>query len=200
MTGLLKTNNNILGLAAQSPLHTKRIELKIKELQTLEPGWDFGEGEAVSQEVGESSLSIAEFGLLLGLNANVRPTTEGGIIVSLFKNDQFLFITVNPDELFDVVYEKGIGINYDILDSKENLDSKSIKDYISQWVLSEHYTSESMTKMQNVLPVMHLGNIRMGEFQYLMNNVQGRQVITYYADTLNVFTKSQSETPFAFAG
>lgn len=184
-------------LASSSNLN--KIKLQIKELQKLEAGWDFGEGEAISDEVGEASLEIAETGLTLGLKADVRPTSEGGITVSLFHIDDFLFIAVKPDGFFDVIYEKGIGVNYDILDNKENLNLTTIRKYILQWVLSEHYIYLNTIKTQNVLPAMHLKNTKTVEYRSLMKNVQERQAINHFVTTLKYFTVPLSEIQFATA-
>lgn len=198
MKSLLTIQNNPENLSA-SFSYTNKVKLQIKELQKLEAGWDFGEGEAIPDEVGAASLEIAEMGLTLGLKADVRPTAEGGIIVSLFYSDHFLFITVKRDGFFDVTYEKGIGVNYDIRENKENLNSTAIRKYIMQWVSLERYIFSNTIKTPNVLPVTHLKSTKTVEYPFLMNNVQKKQVTTPYVLTSKYFTIPPSEIQFATA-
>lgn len=190
--------NNPENLSASSS-YLNKIKLQIEDLQKLGAGWDFGEGEAISDEVGAASIEIAEMGLTLGLKAGVRPLTEGGIVVTLFYSDHFLFTTVKPDGNFDVSYEKGIGVNYDVLDNKENLTLTAVRKYIIQWVSSERYTFLNTIKTRNVLQVTHLKNIRMVESRFLTNNVQNKQVITPYVLTSKFFTIPPLEIQFATA-
>jgi hypothetical protein len=187
MNNSLTILNNPENFSASSS-YINEVKLQIKQLQQLEAGWDFGEGEAISDEVGVTSLEIAEIGLTLGLKADVRPTSEGGIIVSLFYKDHFLFINVKPDGLFDVTYEKGIGVNYEILDNKENLNTTAVRKYLIQWVSSERYIFSNTIKTQNVLPVTHLKSTKTVVSQFLTNNVQKKQAITPSVPILKHFT------------
>ncbi len=198
MKNPLTIMNNPENFSASSS-YINKVKLQIKEFQKLKAGWDFGEGETISDVIGTASLEIAEMGLMLGLKADARPTTEGSIIINLFYSDHFLFITVKSDGFFDVTYEKGVGVNYDILDNKENLSSTAIRKYIMQWVSSERYTFSNTIKTQNVLPVTHLKSTKTVEYRSLMNNVQEKQVITPYVPILRYFTIPPLEIQFAAA-
>ena len=172
---------------------------KIQDFQKLEHGWDYGEGEVISKDVAKRAIAIAEYGLISGLNANVRPSSEGELIITLFRKDRFLFIDVKPEGTYNTTYEKGIGVDYEIIEHKENLELSSLFKYITKWALSELFTFKNMTLMHIDSEVMPLRNIEMEKFPSSMNNVLRLPVMVLYADTFSNTTKQQSATRFSFA-
>ncbi len=122
---------------------------KIKSFSSLQLRWDFGQGEPPSNESIQQAIGIYQFGLLLGFNGDARPETDGGVILNLFIDDNFVYLTIKKDGGIDLRYEKGIGVNYEIIQDRENVSferiSKTLQKIKKQCFLSELYTSKNMT-------------------------------------------------------
>lgn len=158
------------------PVIRDKIIEKIESFATLPVGWDYGEGVPASKLVIRKAFIISNYRFFFpSFRTNARPTTEGGIIVTLFLRDHFLDITINPNLKMDLRYEIGIGENYYVEHEEGNVSEDKIFEYLSiireKCILSELYTSGSMLKTSGDLEVIVSGATT--EFPYLMKNVQG---------------------------
>lgn len=133
-----------------------KVIQKIKSFGDLQMGWDFGEGYPANQEVINKSISILIFGSLCGFNYDARPATNGGIILNFFIADNFIYVQINPNNTYDLRYEKGIGENYEILADNENMPLQEILKTLTNikelWFLSGLYTSTNMMKTVEDFP------------------------------------------------
>src|SRR4051812_38887765 len=85
---------------------------KVRSFEKFDKGWDFGEGQAIDKEVINKAIAFLVFGNLLGFSYNARPATNGGIILTFYIQDDFIYVQINPDNTYDWRYEKGIGEEY----------------------------------------------------------------------------------------
>ena len=94
----------------------------IKEYGTLKKGWDFGEGDEISQETISRALSIYGIAKMYGLEIEPHPAIDGSIylVCSLVDKDYFLDIKISKETLAYSV-EKGIGAEYEIIEKKKNI-------------------------------------------------------------------------------
>lgn len=127
---------------------TDDIIKKIKSFANLENGWDFGQGVVPCDEVIGSAIQLYNLGVIQGFEMSARPETNGGIIIGFSVEDDFIYVTVNDNSTFDLVYEKGIGANYDIIVDEEDVSleyiTKTLQNIKSQWFLLEHSISKNM--------------------------------------------------------
>lgn len=94
---------------------------KMKELGELPNGWDFGIGYAPSISVQKKGLQICSQGKILGFEIEIRPQTFGGIVITLGFNDYFLDVFVDESQIISYCLEKGRGIEYEIIEEKDNI-------------------------------------------------------------------------------
>lgn len=93
----------------------KRLTKKLRRFSELPMNWSHGEGVPVTP----SAISEAELLIVvasdLGLQADVFPNLDGGCAVAVYRGDERLEISVNPDCLYEVKIERGIGMNFDTI-------------------------------------------------------------------------------------
>lgn len=174
---------------------------KMYSFENLEKGWDFGAGEPANKDVINTAIDIYNIGLANGFNVDAFPETMGGIVLNLFIDDNFIYVTINKDFSLDIRYEKGIGEDYEILYEKEKVSKHDIISFLKKinpsWLLLEPYTSENMTQIVNGLPAIYLTPME-GVSQHSMRGVPQQQA-EQYVPIPKHFTTQQWETPFSFA-
>lgn len=89
----------------------------VKELFILPEGWDYGEGEKISNEVLEIVDDLNYQAELMYMSIEALPKTDGGVTVNLGrpKTDLFFVVTISPDCSLRYCIEKGIGFEYETL-------------------------------------------------------------------------------------
>ncbi len=175
--------NDIVFYISASP-QISAIKQRINELQNLPQGWDFGQGDVISNTVARRCLRICEYGVFLGLKANVRPSTDGSLILCLFYDDNFLYITIREDGLFDTTYEKGIGSDYDILDNQDDISLTTLNQYISTWFSLGPYIGKSIMQKASAFQATPLINTK-GASQSSMRSAPKQLAIIQSANTYN---------------
>lgn len=192
---LRRSNSMIRRFRSTIPVADKTIS-KIEAFSKLEIGWDFGLGVPASHKTVLKAIRFYKEGIRQGFKSDARPSTDGGIILCFYIDDNFIYITLNPNGSYDFRYEKGIGENYEILIDTENATLEYINDTIknlkSQWLLLEHYTSVNMTQTAGDFQVIALKNT-VKEYQFLTNNAPELQVKTPYAIIYQYSMPEQSE-------
>jgi hypothetical protein len=120
-------------------------ELELFEFGKLPIGWDYGQGVPAAHNVILAIVNIYKlirirFGQTYGFSS--IPLIDGGIQLTLDKDDNFVDIIVNPDLSLDFKQEKGYGSNFSIITSQE----KAQLSYILQilCLLSDSYTSKNI--------------------------------------------------------
>jgi len=102
------------------------IEDKIISFGNLEEGWNFGEGSPASKEVIDKALEIYWIGRRYKLACEVFPATDCGIMVSFYKEDQFIDFDIETDLHINFVREVGIGFKYEEVECVENISHQDI--------------------------------------------------------------------------
>ena len=93
----------------------------IYELAGLEQGWDFGEGDPITQEAIDKAISMID----PDFDIEAFPSTDGAISLTYFHKD---FTTFNtsldviclPNNKFEIEFQEGIGLNYASWEPKGN--------------------------------------------------------------------------------
>ena len=111
----------------------------IKSFGNLPDGWDYGTGVSASNKVIQEALRLLEYGRLSGYNVNARPDPDGSIILGFSIDEDFVYITVKENKLYNIAYEQGHGANYEILHEAEDVDftyiEKILNEIQSKWYL-----------------------------------------------------------------
>lgn len=169
---------------------------KIRSFQDLQIGWDFGQGVPPPEFIIRKSIKFYQEGLNQGFKCDANPAPNGGIIISLFIDDNFIFITLNPDNTYDFIYEKGIGEGYEILIDEENVTlhyiNNTIKNLKQQWLLLEPLISSNtitIAKDSQAIVLRNLGT----EYQYFRKIVPEMQVMDLSAYTYPSTTQEPLE-------
>lgn len=83
-----------------------RTQRKISEFADLEQGWHYGRGGAISAPVIRRALALYDTLLLEGLTrTDAFAGADGEILVTAYRGDHYLGITIEPDELYSLVHE-----------------------------------------------------------------------------------------------
>jgi len=156
----------------------------IKSYANLINGWDYGHGYAPSIITIEMALLLSSLVKYFGLKSSTNPITEGGISMTIFKDssDRFMVVSILPNDIFNVVIEKGKGFDYVIEDEKESLNYLDILDEIKNFCDKcssyEPYMYENTIEIDSDLTVMPLKIMAVG-FQYLKSPAQYKNLGTY---------------------
>lgn len=155
-------------------LHPDNIIAQIKHLKDLKEGWDYGDGDVISEKVIISAIEMYRQTLPYSLKCTVHPTSDGGITLVLSAKETFLDITIQEDLTILLTKEQGIGCNYTTLYS-DKLVSKfelmleikklSIENCI-ECISSEPFTLKSTFPERKDFKVIASNQMEMG-FQYL---------------------------------
>jgi|SRR5208282_1668245 len=161
------------------------IEEKIQLFTKLQEGWNYGEGRVPSQSVIDRAIKIYRSGKQLGLDAEVFPLINGGIEISLYREDHFMDILVHEGGRLDFSYEVGIGERYNRVDYIENISIETIKQRLSELskLCGASESSETTTIQLNgdLFPVA--SSTAMGGFQLLIKNALWCVIIPQFVNT-----------------
>jgi hypothetical protein len=138
---------------------------KINDFKNIESNWNYGIGELISSETIKSTmqlisiLAVANSDVFNNLKLNAMPNTDGGITLSLGKGDEFIELVVNTDSTYDLIYEKGIGVKFVILNETfgipQNKPNELINYFFRLCKLSELSTLDTMMSTESDLPASH---------------------------------------------
>lgn len=155
----------------------------IKNLAKIPHGWDFGFGYPPSEIVINKALQIYSIGKLLSFKVEVKPEPEGGIVLTFYKEDEFLDVIINNNLSLDMVHEKGFGVNFQTLLEQENVDLNNISNKLKQvkksieCTSSEHYTLENIVLQKDDSEVIVSRNMVTVSLYSMQNVQQGYQVV-----------------------
>lgn len=177
------------------------INDKIASFRELNNGWDYGLGVPTTKETVNIAQSIAQIGKAKNFGIDAFPATDGGIVLNLYIEEDFIYVTINPNASLDLRHEKGIGEDYDIIEDIENISLEEIIEHLNAIYIkcfsSELYTSRSMIQPPSGSQAKVL-RIIMGESQFSMRNAQKTKV-AQYVSTSPIFTNQQLEPQFYIA-
>lgn len=178
------------------PIETKPNDLVIKKIKSfayLPNNWDNGHGIRPNERVIELALMLHVLGKNLSLNTEPKPLTEGGISLTFYRFDEFLDIDIYPDH-FDMNYEVGVGLDYNPVFFKKNVE---LSDIISQLQilknkchsLSEQSILPDIAQVKRDLNIDNYSDYYITEFQSFLKNAQYQNQQQYAIisdDTINV--------------
>lgn len=114
---------------------------EIRSYAKLPIGWDFGDGDPISQYIITLAEALADIGIKHGYELGSCPQADGGISISFYQMpDECVDITIEPPDmeqekqLYSIRHEKGIGSEYDILYEKENMELEEMIVYLDNWI------------------------------------------------------------------
>ncbi len=113
------------------------VKMEIDSLSKLPYGWDFGSGETIGLLVVDKALEVYEQTNLMGFKIQSFPRSDGGITLSYALKDNFLDVIINPNLTLDLVQEKGIGANYEIVSEEDNVSITDLKKVLHLILSSE---------------------------------------------------------------
>jgi hypothetical protein len=121
-----------------------KTELELYEFGKLPNGWDYGQGVPADHKVILLTVNIYKFirwrfGETYGFSST--PLIDGGIQLTLDKDDDFVDIIVNTNLSLDFKQEKGFGSNFSIITSQKKAQLSDILNIL--WLLSGSYTSKN---------------------------------------------------------
>lgn len=177
----------------------------VSELESylhLEDGWNFGGGKAIQEINIQNAKNIYLWAKLCDLKAEVCPTDEGGILISLQHGILFLDITLNSQDAINISLEKGIGEefssayvgNFHVSKAKEFVSwfASPVIDYMSEFLILDD-TSASQKKGFNQL--LSSPRLMAVESPYLMMAAGSEDMVIQSASTSTIFTKQFQESP-----
>jgi len=173
---------------------------KILSFGNLPKGWDFGYGVPASNDTIATAICLARYGTLQGFNINARPETSGGIILSFFIDDDFIDLTIYPNNRYDIRHEKGIGEDYDILFDAENISLDCLFNKLNTikqqpWFSLEHCILKNTTNIDKG-SLSIVSKVMERESPYFRKNVlrqitEEPQFVTIYQSTIQPQLESQ---------
>lgn len=140
--------------------YESEIVQKIKSFGQLAEGWHFGEGLPASEAVISATINLFIYlqqNLMNEANlvVNALPEVNGGVILSFGSGEDFIELLINSDLTVDLIQEKGIGTDYEIINEEEGIDIKNtalILSYLKKICnSSELYMSNSMMSIKSDL-------------------------------------------------
>lgn len=155
---------------------------KIRGFGFLESGWRYGEGEKISDSIINFSINLLStlYLQLFGLNRsnvfviNALPSVDGGIVISLGKNDDFIELAINSDRSIDLTHEKGIGADYTVLSEVTGIHPENHNEILTHLYiicnLSAPFTLETTMRTENDLQAKSSETIEV-VFPYSMRSV-----------------------------
>lgn len=180
----ISSYTNFAFLPSNRDLVVDLTKTLITNLSKIPKGWDFGSGYPPSESVINKALQIYSLGKILSFKVEVKPETEGGIILTFYKKDEFLDVIINKDFSIDMIHEKGFGIEFQTLLEQENVDLSNISNKLKQIKKSiectslEHYTLENIVLQKGDSEVIVSRNITTVS-PYSMKNVQQGYRVVY---------------------
>lgn len=115
-------------------------DLVLEELNSfadLDEGWSYGEGKPIDSIVINKAKRVYKIGKYFLKTVNVFPGVDGSILVVFHTQDHSIEVSVNEDLTLNVVIEKGIGFDFQVIKEKDNIELKSIENILSNYKQSE---------------------------------------------------------------
>ena len=121
MANLFQTGTLSIFISFSDP-----IVSQLKSFSNLKDGWDFGDGKPISDHVINRAIKVYNYLKNSFFGYECSPLPNGGIQLTFCLLDHFIDVFVNKAS-FKVVYEKGIGENFDTIYELENVSLEKIK-------------------------------------------------------------------------
>jgi len=183
------SNQNELGVHFDFIMQSKEdsILTKIDCFSRLPSGWDFGQGIGTLKHVSKKAKDIylkVKKHVYFDMDYDVTPMTDGGLTVIFSNGNDFINISIYEDLSMDLVWERGIGYDFDIIKEKEKVGLPYILHVIFQLhqinscVLSEHSLYLNMHQEKEDSKVIHSEKTT-GESLYLTKHALSLPAVQY---------------------
>jgi len=174
------------------------IEKKIKSFSDLDLGWNYGEGESITQEVIKKALEVYKIGKSYCLDCEVFAITDGSIEVSLYRKDHFMDFLIKEDNSIDFTHEVGTGNKYKEVENINNISIDNIKNKINGLIESCNGLESLATitiKAKGGLPIIVSGTAKTKPFQFFWGSVSAIRTAPQCASILkNIILPLQEST------
>ncbi|MFD2718141.1 hypothetical protein ACFST9_05410 [Hymenobacter monticola] len=188
-------------------IHTAVLEVfteKLKAVTSLKKGWKYGEGESISDNAINYARRIfnSVYRSFYGIPFDLFPIADGGISLVFRNKDLFFEFIVEPNGNVELVIERGVGSNYDIIEEADgiNVDNAvdSIRNFIGQYQSEsqcssyEYFTPKNMTlHVRDLLAVVSGTHPTVVEYPSYVKNALLKPVETY----VHISEHSISQSP-----
>jgi len=135
------------------------VSEKIDSFGEVANGWNFGEGVSATKETISIAKDIKKYGDFYRLNVDAHLSIDGAIylVFSRKGNNNFIDVTIEPDNTMSIKHENGFGANYDVVFQKTNATINDIVIKLQALCnISESCTYETTVKQREDSPVYAL--------------------------------------------
>lgn len=174
---------------------------KIDSFKSYTIGWNFGAGKPALSTTIIEAIRVYRVGKRLGFSADAFLSKQGDITVSFSHEDNFIDVKIYEDLSYSVRYEKGIGVEYNVLRETEKISFVGLNLFLTnvaqQWNLLEQFTSKTTTQKNRGLTATSLITWE-AAFQSLNETAQYNPA-EGYANTYHGFIQPLSEPQYSIA-
>lgn len=162
----------------------KSLYEQIMSLKDLPDGWDYGSGTRPNSETIFTALEMAS--ILISDTNNYfsiksAPLTDGGIALTLFKNDDFVDLLIKGNSI-TLNHEKGIGEDFNVITVIEDAKYLDIIRILLEICNSSGlYTSENTIETKEDLTIGTFSTPSMMGYPYSISSARSSVATTLYA-------------------
>src|SRR3990172_1105271 len=161
---------------------------KLRELGSLQPGWHYGDGVRISQNLITKAITVAQKAVSFGFfESNAFPGVDGGILVTVYKGNCTFEIRLFPDGRAGFVKE----VDDEDVAFFENVTVERaielLKGEAALLCLSGQFIPDTTMNLGNASEVRLLKLPQTAEYPFLTRNVL-KQEQGLFASIFNSFT------------
>ena len=95
----------------------QEIQQRLRRMTELQPGWSYGEGQAVSPKATRTAENLVKKILRLGLDADVFPNLDGGCAAVAYQGETSIEVSVSAKGVLKTATtERGIGPRFEVVE------------------------------------------------------------------------------------
>jgi len=160
-------NSSNFVYSAQKPKELGITEKKIRNYAKLKKGWDFGRGAPIKKSIRDQALTFCHYLKQRGLfRTDAYPDPNGGIMITINQNDDYLEFSFQPNQTITFVHEKNKAEQSYIADMNFEDAVEELKKYgKSIWSSSESSIHNFTTSTKPDLLVKHFSTEMMTQYQ-----------------------------------
>jgi hypothetical protein len=124
---------------------TDKVIRELLSYENLEDGWDCGVGSSISPYVVERAIKAYKYLQNDYFSYECTPNSDDTIRISFYLKDHFIDVITSKSK-YRVVYELGIGNQYETIFDYDNLALTKIKDKLTT-IRNQCFSSERLTSL-----------------------------------------------------
>lgn len=132
----------------------------LADLTKLEAGWDYGDGEVISEQSISAAEKLVGSTCDLGYVITIHPTNAGGLVFVFANNNDFYDIGIDKFGSQSLIHERGKGFDFDVLMRVEKISFSEALNFLTinspKWqLLSESSIGDTLTSVSKGFKVPH---------------------------------------------